>query len=124
MGTVRGDGLQCPYHGSEFNGATGVCSHIPALRDGARIPPKARVGSYPVIERFGHVGTCLGDPVFDLANPPEIADLTLDWRAATPIPARCGFMAALNYRSATKYVVQEIRRAGSGVPAEPVGVRA
>jgi hypothetical protein len=33
-------------------------------------------------------------------------------------------MVALNYRSATKYVVQEIRRARSGVPAEPVGVRA
>jgi phenylpropionate dioxygenase-like ring-hydroxylating dioxygenase large terminal subunit len=98
-GTVRGDGLQCPYHGWEFDGATGVCSHIPALRDGVRIPPRARVGSYPVIERFGHVWTCLGDPVFDLPDPPEIADLTLDWRAATPIPAKCGFMAAVeNFR--------------------------
>lgn len=98
-GQVIGGSLRCPYHGWEFDGASGICSHIPSLSDPTRIPAKAKVTSYPVIERFGHVWTCLGDPVFDLPDPPEIAGLTLEWRAAAPIPAQCGFMAAIeNFR--------------------------
>jgi phenylpropionate dioxygenase-like ring-hydroxylating dioxygenase large terminal subunit len=98
-GQVSGGGIACPYHGWEFDGADGRCTRIPALPGDSRIPPKAAVTSYPVIERFGHVWTCLGEPVFDLPDPPEIADLTLEWRAAEPIPAECGFMAAMeNFR--------------------------
>ncbi|WP_433559483.1 Rieske 2Fe-2S domain-containing protein [Pseudonocardia xinjiangensis] len=98
-GAVSGDALRCPYHGWEFEGSTGRCSRIPALADPARIPVNAAVAAYPVIERFGHVWTCLDEPVFDLPHPPEIADLTLEWRAAAPIPAECGFMAAVeNFR--------------------------
>ena len=44
---------------------------IPSLAEGGRIPPKAAIKSYPVIERFEHVWTCLGDPVFELPNPPR-----------------------------------------------------
>lgn len=52
-----------------------------------------------MIERFEHVWTCLGDPVFDLPHPPEIGELELEWRAAEPIHAECGFMAATeNFR--------------------------
>ncbi len=52
-----------------------------------------------MIERFEHVWTCLGDPVFDLPHPPEIGGLELEWRAAEPIHAECGFMAATeNFR--------------------------
>jgi phenylpropionate dioxygenase-like ring-hydroxylating dioxygenase large terminal subunit len=91
--------IQCPYHGWRFDGTSGACSHIPSLTDSGRIPPKAAVKSYPVQEKFGHVWTCLGDPVFALPDPPEIADLTLEWRSAAPIPAKCGFMAATeNFR--------------------------
>lgn len=98
-GKVMGDSIQCPYHGWQFDGSTGACSRIPSLPADGRIPPKAAIKAYPVIERFGHVWTCLGDPVFDLPDPPEIADLELEWRAAEPIHADCGFMAATeNFR--------------------------
>ncbi|WP_299560986.1 aromatic ring-hydroxylating dioxygenase subunit alpha [uncultured Mycolicibacterium sp.] len=98
-GKVVGDAIACPYHGWEFDGRSGQCVNIPSLAEGGRIPPKAAIKAYPVIERFGHVWTCLGDPVFDLPNPPEIADLELEWRSAEPIHAACGFMAATeNFR--------------------------
>lgn len=98
-GKVIGSAIQCPYHGWRFDGESGICSHIPSLSESERIPPKAEVRSYPVQEKFGHVWTCLGDPVFALPDPPEIADLMLEWRAAVPIPAECGFMAAMeNFR--------------------------
>ncbi|MDV3127995.1 aromatic ring-hydroxylating dioxygenase subunit alpha [Mycobacterium sp. 21AC1] len=98
-GVVDGANIACPYHGWQFDGGTGQCRHIPSLAEGGRIPPKAAIKSYPVIERFAHVWTCLGDPVFDLPNPPEIEDLELEWRAAEPIHADCGFMAATeNFR--------------------------
>ncbi len=60
------------YHGWAY-ARDGACTRIPSLPEGGRIPPKAAIKSYPVIERFEHVWTCLGDPVFDLPNPPEIA---------------------------------------------------
>jgi len=98
-GKVVGDSIACPYHGWRFDGQSGQCSHVPSLAEGQRIPPKAEIKSYPVIERFEHVWTCLGDPVFDLPHPPEIGGLELEWRAAEPIHAECGFMAATeNFR--------------------------
>ncbi|WP_232374774.1 Rieske 2Fe-2S domain-containing protein [Mycolicibacterium mengxianglii] len=98
-GKVVGENIECPYHGWQFNGGDGECKVIPSLAEGGRIPPKAKVKAYPVIERFEHVWTCLGDPVYDLPSPPEIEHLELEWRAAEPIHADCGFMAATeNFR--------------------------
>jgi phenylpropionate dioxygenase-like ring-hydroxylating dioxygenase large terminal subunit len=98
-GKVVGNNIQCPYHGWQFDGSTGECQVVPSLAEGARIPPRAAIKSYPVIERFEHVWTCLGDPVYDLPEPPEIEELELEWRAAEPIHADCGFMAATeNFR--------------------------
>ncbi|CAN3129614.1 Rieske 2Fe-2S domain-containing protein [Mycobacterium sp. smrl_JER01] len=103
-GVVIGDAIQCPYHGWQFNGKTGRCMHVPSLTEGGRIPPRAAVRSYPVIERFEHVWTCLGDPVFDLPQPPEIAGLDLQWRAGDPMEVRCGFMAATeNFRDMSHF---------------------
>ncbi len=46
LGEVRGNRLQCPYHGWTYNEA-GRCVHIPAHPD--QVPPdKARVKTYPV----------------------------------------------------------------------------
>jgi phenylpropionate dioxygenase-like ring-hydroxylating dioxygenase large terminal subunit len=46
-GTVEERGLRCGYHGLLFNGA-GTCIEIPGQE---RIPPKARVQSYPLREK-------------------------------------------------------------------------
>jgi len=94
-GNISGDAIECPYHGWAFAGVDGVCRRIPSLREGATIPASARVRSYPVIERFEHVWTCLDTPLVDIPNPPEMKGLTLNWLPAAPIPAKCGFMAAV-----------------------------
>ncbi|MFD8561447.1 Rieske 2Fe-2S domain-containing protein [Streptosporangium canum] len=61
MGTPAGDdSIACPYHGWEYE-PDGRCVKIPANPPGRGIPLKARVDSYPVIERYGMVWAFLGD---------------------------------------------------------------
>jgi vanillate O-demethylase monooxygenase subunit len=69
MGKVLpGDRLQCPYHGLEF-GTDGACVLNP---HGAKnIPTRARVTSYPVVERHKAVWIWMGDKP---ANPAAIPD--------------------------------------------------
>ncbi len=50
-GCVVGESLRCPFHHWRF-GADGVCLEIPYAK---RIPPRARVRSWPVCERNGLV---------------------------------------------------------------------
>ena len=58
---VMTDGhLACPYHGWQFNG-TGRCVNIPSLKDGVKVPGRAKVDSYPAIERYGIIFAFLGD---------------------------------------------------------------
>ena len=64
----------CPYHGWEFGG-DGACTKIPAHPQRG-IPKKARVDSYPVVERYGLVWAFLGDLPEDERPPlPEIPEL-------------------------------------------------
>lgn len=99
QGKVTEHGIQCPYHGWTFDGRTGKCSRIPSLAADGTIPSNAAIRSYPVVERYEHVWTCLDEPLLDIPTPPELDGLVLEWRAATPIPAKCGFMAATeNFR--------------------------
>ena len=61
MGKVLqpGDRLQCPYHGLEFD-STGACVLNP---HGAKnIPSRAKVISYPVVEKHLAVWIWMGDP--------------------------------------------------------------
>jgi phenylpropionate dioxygenase-like ring-hydroxylating dioxygenase large terminal subunit len=57
MGWVQGEDLVCKYHGFRYEPG-GRCVDIPA-HPGAAIPPKLCLTSYPVIEKFGLVWTCL-----------------------------------------------------------------
>ena len=50
-GKVEGDCLECPFHGWQFDG-TGTCTKVPYAR---KIPPKARLHSWPVVERDGMI---------------------------------------------------------------------
>ncbi|TAL00843.1 MAG: (2Fe-2S)-binding protein [Rhodospirillaceae bacterium] len=72
---IEGDSIRCPFHGWRF-GPDGKCNNIPYF-DGP-IPPKARVHSWPVQERYGLV-FCWNDPEglapdFDLPDYPEWND--------------------------------------------------
>jgi phenylpropionate dioxygenase-like ring-hydroxylating dioxygenase large terminal subunit len=59
-GRVKGDCIECPYHGWQYGG-DGQCRHIPTLRQNSKIPGRARVDAYPVEERYGIVFAFLGD---------------------------------------------------------------
>ena len=60
LGRVIGDCIECPYHGWRYDG-DGRCVRIPANRPDVPIPRKARIDTYPCVERFGFVWVFLGD---------------------------------------------------------------
>ena len=62
MGHIRGDDVECGYHGLIYN-AAGECVRIPCA---GRIPKGARVRSYPVVSRYGLLWIWMGRP--ELAN--------------------------------------------------------
>lgn len=57
-GCVRGEQVQCGYHGLVFD-SRGACVMVPGQE---RIPPKARVQAYPVVEQDHLVWIWMGDP--------------------------------------------------------------
>ncbi|MGI9289975.1 MAG: Rieske 2Fe-2S domain-containing protein [Gammaproteobacteria bacterium] len=58
-GKVKGDCVECPYHGWQFN-AEGKCQLIPSEAD-KKPPARAKVDAYPTEERYGIVFAFLGD---------------------------------------------------------------
>ncbi len=48
-GTVAGECVVCPFHGWAYNGGSGRCTDIPY--GSGRVPSKARIRSYPTVER-------------------------------------------------------------------------
>ncbi|MGI9308345.1 MAG: Rieske 2Fe-2S domain-containing protein, partial [Gammaproteobacteria bacterium] len=60
LGKIKGDCVECPYHGWQFGG-DGQCTRMPSEGPDARIPGRAKVDSYPVTERYGLVHVFLGD---------------------------------------------------------------
>ena len=80
-GKVKGDCLQCPYHGWEFDG-DGNCQRIPSLGKDAKIPSRTRIDAYPVEERHGIVFAFLGDLPEDERPPilPVLEEGLEGWR--------------------------------------------
>lgn len=91
-GKVIGDTLMCPYHGLQFD-RTGVCVHNP--HGEGMIPPNARVGYYPVVEKDGVLWFWPGDPA--LAD--ETAILDLGWMTSPTYSSFTGYLKArANYQ--------------------------
>lgn len=67
-GQVVASGIECGYHGMVYDGS-GACVHIPGQ---VHIPAKARVTSYPVVEKDTCVWIWMGDPA--KADPAAIVD--------------------------------------------------
>ena len=57
-GSVKGDRLQCGYHGLEFD-SSGACVAVPGQ---SRIPPGASVDTWPLVEKFGFLWIWMGNP--------------------------------------------------------------
>jgi nitrite reductase/ring-hydroxylating ferredoxin subunit len=76
-GSVEGDCIACPFHGWKYDGATGKCVEIP-YAESERIPARAAVRTYPVVERNGLVFAWYhahdGDPFFEVPDVPEFGD--------------------------------------------------
>ena len=58
-GCVKGDAVQCVYHGLKFDGS-GKCTHNP--HGNGNIPSQAKVRAYPMIERHSILWIWMGDP--------------------------------------------------------------
>jgi phenylpropionate dioxygenase-like ring-hydroxylating dioxygenase large terminal subunit len=74
MGWVEGDVIVCPYHGFRY-GPDGRCTGVPAHPEMA-IPPKLRIVTFPVAERFGLIWTTLNGtderlPNFEAWDDPD-----------------------------------------------------
>ncbi len=83
-GKVQGNCVECPYHGWQYNGE-GECTRIPSLGLDTKIPKRARVDSYPTIERYGLIFAFLGD-LPETERPPIMECKEWDqegWRETT-----------------------------------------
>jgi vanillate O-demethylase monooxygenase subunit len=69
---IRGDRVQCPYHGLEFD-ASGACVLNP--HGSKNIPSRARVRSYPVIEKHKAIWIWMGEQPADAAKVPDFSVL-------------------------------------------------
>src|SRR5580692_10790633 len=69
---VHGDRIQCPYHGLEYDG-TGACVHNP--HGNKTIPPRARVKSYPAVEKHKTIWLWMGDAPADASKVPDFGVL-------------------------------------------------
>lgn len=67
---VGGDKIQCPYHGLEYN-TSGACTLNP--HGNKHIPPRARVKSYPVVEKHRAIWIWMGDKPADPAKIPDFS---------------------------------------------------
>ena len=76
--SICGDRLVCCYHGWEY-GPTGACLRVPQLESDLPIPSKARLRTWPVVERYGLCWGCVGNPVSEGPPPFEEVD-ALGWR--------------------------------------------
>ncbi|WP_254601838.1 aromatic ring-hydroxylating oxygenase subunit alpha [Sphingomonas bacterium] len=57
MGSQVPEGVVCAYHGLRF-GSEGRCVHVPAHPDRG-IPARLQLKTYPAVERYGLIWTCL-----------------------------------------------------------------
>ncbi len=64
LGKIQPGGIQCPFHGFEFD-PSGKCVMIPANGRGGVIPKAMKLNSYPTYEEHGLVWLWWGD------QPPE-----------------------------------------------------
>ena len=68
LGKLKGDFIECPYHGWQFSG-DGLCRRVPSMGPDAKIPGRAKVDSYPVQEKYGYIFVFLGDLPEDQRPP-------------------------------------------------------
>lgn len=124
-GAVKGNDLACPYHGWQYSGEDGHCTKVPSLADQSKIPSKAAVKVYPVIERYGHVWTCLEEPAVEMYDLPEWRECEFEWLVAEPIVTDRGVVIAMeNFRDVAHFPFVHVESMGpTPEVVEPLEVR-
>ena len=69
-GSLKNDAIECGYHGLTFDGS-GKCIAAPTQPE--QIPEKARVRSYPVVDRYRLLWIWMGEP--ELADSNDILNI-------------------------------------------------
>jgi phenylpropionate dioxygenase-like ring-hydroxylating dioxygenase large terminal subunit len=91
LGCLKGDNVQCGYHGFTFS-PDGECVHVPST---GRALPAAKIRTFPVIEQSPFVWVYLGDPARIEAVP---APHRLEWASEESFSFVTGRMEiAANY---------------------------
>lgn len=73
MGSLTENGIACPYHGFQFN-PDGRCVHNP--HGDGRIPKRAHIQSFPLLERLGAIWIWMGDQAkADPAQLPSVGHM-------------------------------------------------
>ena len=86
LGRVENDRLVCPYHGWNYN-ADAQCVLMPAHPEQAP-PAKARVKTYHVVERYGAIWVCPGEPARDVPPLAEWDDPSFRVVPCGPYPIK------------------------------------
>lgn len=91
-GRLLGDAVECGYHGMQFD-AAGRCIAVPTQR---QIPPRAKVRSYPAVEKWGFVWTWMGDPekadTATLIDIPNFADPAWGQTEGGTLEINCNYL--------------------------------
>eukprot|EP00931_Biecheleriopsis_adriatica_P062250 TRINITY_DN37496_c0_g2_i1.p1 TRINITY_DN37496_c0_g2~~TRINITY_DN37496_c0_g2_i1.p1 ORF type:complete len:443 (-),score=67.89 TRINITY_DN37496_c0_g2_i1:21-1349(-) len=80
LGRINGatGNIECIYHGWQMEGKSGQVTHIPALLDDKKVPPNAKVQTYPTIEQDGVVYVWPGAAADAASADPPARDTTDD----------------------------------------------
>ena len=124
IGQVHESSIGCPYHGWQFSSGDGLCVRVPSLEDQSKIPPKARLKTYPAEERYGMVWTVLEEPIEPLYDLEEWNAEEFVWLAATPLDSPVGVAVSIeNFRDVAHFpFVHQVSMGPTPEVVEPLEV--
>jgi phenylpropionate dioxygenase-like ring-hydroxylating dioxygenase large terminal subunit len=104
MGAVRGESIECPYHGWRWRGGDGSCARIPSLAEQARIPERAVAKAYPARTRWGLVWSVLEDPFTAMPEFDWFSEESWNWAQGEPfeVPVSIGVVIE-NFRDVAHF---------------------
>ncbi|MFM1814397.1 MAG: hypothetical protein RLZ98_1092 [Pseudomonadota bacterium] len=117
LGEVKDECLACGYHGLEFD-TTGQVVRVPGE---TRIPPGAKIKSYPVHEKWGVVWIWMGDHAkADVGKVPSLPWLESDEWVATPgyLHVKCNYQYLVDNLLDLTHVAYVHRNTIGADPAE------
>jgi vanillate O-demethylase monooxygenase subunit len=125
MGRLRGDAVECGYHGMLFD-CSGKCIDAATQE---RIPPLAVVRSYPLRERYGLLWIWMGDteraPLPDLLEIPHHDDPTWHITQGDQLACKCHYLWLVDNLLDPSHVawVHRTSFAGAGTDNTPLQIQ-